>query len=434
MLRIAIYLVVITGPAFLSATLKPQEKHEMHGFVEQFASTIALVAFPILAMQFVLSARIRWVEWPFGMDIVYLFHRGMGIFAGILLLFHPLLMSWGRAEWNLLIGWKVEWSVYLGRLALLLLLTTIIISVGSRTFRLPFEKWRRLHNWFAMGVLCLGLTHSLLLGGDLTTWPMRLYWGALAGVAISAYTFHQIVRARRVRKYTYEVVQVQQESPDVWSVSLQPSFGVVPAYLPGQFHFLTLHREGLPDEEHPFTIASSPIQNTLISTIKASGDFTTSIGDTRPGYRVSIRGPFGRFCHLLHPEELELVFVIGGIGITPAISMLRYMRDSGHWKPTVLLYNNRRQCDIVFREELDQMVSVSGSRLKVVHVLSKPEKHWTGETGHINRDLLLRHVSENLRTQAYYVCGPPQMSRTIIADLQQIGVSEDRIHTEMFAL
>lgn len=72
-LRIAIYLVVITGPVFLSATLKPQEKHEMHGFVEQFASTIALTAFPILAMQFVLSARIRWVEWPFGMDIVYLF-------------------------------------------------------------------------------------------------------------------------------------------------------------------------------------------------------------------------------------------------------------------------------------------------------------------------------------------------------------------------
>ena len=343
-------------------------------------------------------------------------------------------MSWGRAEWNLLIGWNVEWPVYLGRLALLLLLTTIIISVLSRTSRLPFEKWRRLHNWFAMGVLCLGLTHSLLLGGDLTTWPMRLYWGALAGAAITAYTFHKIVRPRRVRKNAHEVVHVQQESPDVWSVSLQPSSGVIPAYLPGQFHFLTLQRKGYPGEEHPFTIASSPTQSTLISTIKASGDFTKTIRNTRPGDYAAIRGPFGRFCHLLHPEELELVFVIGGIGITPAISMLRYMRDSGEWKPTVLLYNNRTQHDIVFREELDHLVSISGCRLKVVHMLSRPHNDWTGEKGHINRDLLFRHVSGNLLTKGYYVCGPPRMSRTAITDLQQIGVSADRIHTEMFAL
>lgn len=65
----------------------------MLGFVEQLASTNGLLAFAILALQFILSARIRWIEWPFGLDILYLFHKRMGIFAGLLLLSHPILMA-----------------------------------------------------------------------------------------------------------------------------------------------------------------------------------------------------------------------------------------------------------------------------------------------------------------------------------------------------
>ncbi|HIE26514.1 TPA: hypothetical protein EYP66_04440 [Candidatus Poribacteria bacterium] len=69
--------------------------------------------------------------------------------------------------------------------------------------------------------------------------------------------------------------------------------------LPGQFHFIKLYREGgLPVEEHPFTISSSPTEKGFVSsTIKESGDFTATIGQTKPGDTASVQGPYGRFCN-----------------------------------------------------------------------------------------------------------------------------------------
>ena len=85
-------------------------------------------------------------------------------------------------------------------------------------------------------------------------------------------------------------------------------------------------------EEHHFTIASSPLDRTShTSTIKASGDFTASIGQTKPGDLAVIQAPFGRFSTVLHPEVQDWVFIAGGIGITPLMSNLqvhaRHARD-----------------------------------------------------------------------------------------------------------
>jgi ferredoxin-NADP reductase len=107
-------------------------------------------------------------------------------------------------------------------------------------------------------------------------------------------------------------------------------------------------------------------------TIKESGDFTSTIGRIKPGDLAAVHGPFGRFSHALHPECDDLVFVAAGIGITPLMSMLRYMRDRGERHRVLLVYANRGTADIVFRSELDLIESGGFPALKTIHVLSRP--------------------------------------------------------------
>jgi ferredoxin-NADP reductase len=155
----------------------------------------------------------------------------------------------------------------------------------------------------------------------------------------------------------------------------------------------------------------------------------TAVGD-----RVAVRGPFGRFSHVLHPDEDDLVFIAGGVGITPLMSMLRSMRGTGNWKAVLLIDGNRTEDDIIFGQELRDMAGLPRSPLKVVHVLSHAGGAWQGERGHIDRDLILRHAGERLDAKAFYICGPPAMAGLVIASLSELGVPPRRIHTERFAL
>jgi predicted ferric reductase len=207
-------------------------------------------------------------------------------------------------------------------------------------------------------------------------------------------------------------------------------------YQPGQFQFITLHRSGgLPVEEHHWTISSSPAQKEYIgSTIKESGDFTSTIGKTAAGDTATVEGPFGRFSYTYYPQDKEYVFIAGGIGITPLISMLRHMRDTGKDAKVLLIYANRAQKDIVFRSELAEMEAGSRPRLTAVHVLSRPEPGWTGRSGRLDPDGIAELTGRDSAEKAYYVCAPPALARVVVGGLRSMGVPYSRIRSEEFSL
>jgi ferredoxin-NADP reductase len=66
--------------------------------------------------------------------------------------------------------------------------------------------------------------------------------------------------------------------------------------------------------------------------------------------------------------------------------------------------------------------------------LSRPQRAWKGERGHINRGLILRHAGERLHSKAFYICGPPALAKAVIASVSDLGVPPSRIHAERFAL
>jgi ferredoxin-NADP reductase len=248
---------------------------------------------------------------------------------------------------------------------------------------------------------------------------------------------HRFWAPVRARREAYEVTEVTPETHNVWTLTLEPPEGQRrPEYQPGQFQFLTLYRSlDLPVEEHPFTASSDPSEPaSLAFSIKESGDFTSTVGQTKPGDKAALRGPYGRFSYMLQPDADKLVFIAGGIGITPLMSMLRHMRSTGADKRVLLIYGNRTQKDIAFHDELAAMQAGEHPELTVVHVLSEPDETWQGETGLLDRERLGRLCGPDLAGKSFYVCGPPPMSASVLRALRDLGVPASRMHHEHFAL
>jgi predicted ferric reductase len=437
-LLLAAYAIAAALPV-LAAFLTDSMRIAVPGMYS-VGQALGLVSVPILAMQPVLSARLKLLDRVFGLDRVYRFHKVMASLAGCLILVHPILLAAGSGNWLLLLSVKQQWYILLGKAALLLTALLIVSSLFYKALRLGFEKWRWSHNILVLLVLPGVIVHSLAGGLHLRNPGLFALWILLSAGALAAYLHHKVVGPARRKKKAFRVGKIHRESHDTWNVSLEPpKSGEAPsavAHLPGQFQFLTFYRgRGLPQEEHPFTISSSPrLKGSHGSTIKESGDFTATIGETRPGDRIAVQAPFGRFSYVLHPEEQDFVFIAGGIGITPLMSMLRCMRDGEQTFPVLLLYGNKTEKDIVFQEEVERMVQSGAPKLKVVHVLEEAGDGWKGETGLITPQLIFRHTGGRPEERAYYVCGPPMMLKKILPGVRGLGVHRRRIHTELFSL
>src|SRR5690606_12008468 len=149
-------------------------------------------------------------------------------------------------------------------------------------------------------------------------------------------------------------------------------------------------------KEHPFSIASAPglPAGRVEFTIKELGDFTRTVGNLERDATAWVDAPYGAFSIDRLPAE-GYVFLAGGIGIAPIMSMLRALVARGDRRSHILLYACRTWERLTFREELEAMAETLDLRL--VFVLEEPPEGWTGESGRIQSDLLARHLPEAVR-------------------------------------
>jgi predicted ferric reductase len=430
--RLIVYLALLFTPIIVVTVyrLSPGDQ-----FAYNLGRCCALLAFTIMVLQVALAARLKWIERPFGLNLTFPFHRRMGIFAGILLVIHPLLMIAGGG--GLELAFDGEWYIWVGKCALALLLVNVGLSVCRRRLGVPFEKWRCWHDFLGPTVLVLAFIHSWNASVDLSIALMKILWVLFLAGAGALFYYHRFYLPGQLRQAPYKVQELSREVNDVWTVTFAPPAGQPRfAFVPGQFQFVTfLASQGVPVEEHHFTISSSPTQPGLhASTIKASGDFTSLIGQVKPGDPVAVEAPFGHFSYIYHPQARDLVFIAGGIGITPLMSNLRHMRDSGADRRVLLLYANKTEADIVFREELDRMAGLDKPQVEVVHILTRPGSAWPGETGRLDREKLRRLLGDRLAGSTFFLCCPPAMIQNLAAILNGLGVPVERISYEYFSL
>lgn len=202
--------------------------------------------------------------------------------------------------------------------------------------------------------------------------------------------------------------------------------------MPGQFAWLRVRASPLGIVEHPFSFSSSAEETGEVTfTIKAAGDWTSGVGDLQPGTRAYIDGPYGAFTYERN-EGPGFVFIAGGVGMAPVMSMLRTLADRGDRRPCLVIVGDSRDEDVLFRDELDEL----GTRLEleVVEVLEDPPGDWQGERGRIDAGVLERHLPPEAGRYRYFLCGPPPMMEAVGDLLLSRGVAPEQVESEHFDL
>jgi ferredoxin-NADP reductase len=204
--------------------------------------------------------------------------------------------------------------------------------------------------------------------------------------------------------------------------------------LPGQFRAFSFLFDGR-KETRCYSICSSPARSGYVEiTPKRMPKGCVSIFLTDQaaiGMTVEATGPFGQF-YLNAAEDKTIVLLAAGSGVTPMLSILRYIDDYCLDTEVTLLYCVRSRQDIMFRQELDDLQT----RLKSFrcHVLlSRPEPDWPGERGHISREFIAKHVTD-LKGPVFFLCGPPPFIDAARAILSDLGVHPERVRVETFGV
>lgn len=199
-------------------------------------------------------------------------------------------------------------------------------------------------------------------------------------------------------------------------------------YVAGQFTDVKVG-----EKSHTFTLASAPHESDLMfATRMRKSEFKEALDGLEPGATLRITPASGEFT--LGKDNEHTVFIAGGIGVTPVRSMVLDAQERNERRPLVFFYANHRPEDAAYLEELRRLEE-NTDNFTIVPTMTRPdiaELAWDGETGHVDAEMIRKHVPE-LGQAHYYVSGPPEMVDSTEAMLRKANVPEERVHVEHFA-
>ncbi|TVR73837.1 MAG: flavodoxin reductase [Marinilabiliales bacterium] len=238
----------------------------------------------------------------------------------------------------------------------------------------------------------------------------------------------QYVRIKSIDKVTHDTLRIVTEKPE----------GLT--FKPGQATSIAIDRKGWEEENRPFTFSSLPEDDNLEFIIKTYPDHdgtTDKLLDVEPGERLILNGIFGAIEY-----KGEGLFIAGGSGITPFLSILRDLKKRGEIGGSSLIFANKTEKDIILKNELEDMLGDN-----FVNVLSE-EKNDRYEHGFITRELVEKVVAgsgsgksgaagsgdgrDDINSGYYYLCGPPPMMKALEEILAAMKVDSRKIVKESF--
>jgi ferredoxin-NADP reductase len=231
-----------------------------------------------------------------------------------------------------------------------------------------------------------------------------------------------------------KVVTIRPETPRTKSITL-----ALPTWMghrAGQHVDVRLTAEDGYQAERSYSIASPPEEAPRVTlTVERLDDGEVSpylVEELRVGDRLELRGPIGGYFVWEARLGGPLLLVAGGSGIVPLMAMIRHRAAVGSPVPTRLLYSSRSLEDVIYRDELDQLVK-SSTTLEMVQTLTRRQPSgWTGYTRRIDTQMLREVAWPVEQRPLAFICGPTPFVETAAASLVELGYKPARIKTERF--
>lgn len=402
-----------------------------------------LVGITLYSLNLIYATRLRFLEdWFGGLNRVYIAHHIIGGLALVLLALHPMFLvgryvgtSIESAAQQVLPSLKLEnldfsakilnqeWAVFFGTVAFFGLVFLMILTFYVK---LPYRLWLFTHKFLGV-FLFIGGLHVFFINSTVSSnYWLRYYVLGMVVLGLLAFIYKTLLSRILVRKYKYKVGRVVTASgAKVAHIILEPIKTSV-SYQPGQFLFIKFPKsKGVKKEWHPFSISSSPADGKIRISAKQLGDFTKSLGQLKVGDPAYIEGAYGRFSYRFHKNPNQ-IWVAGGIGITPFLSMARELNPKHNYKID-LYYCVNTTSEMIDTNSLKRAIGVKKDGLRVFpYVQAKHQQHITAH--------YISQKSGAIKNKDVYICGPPAMMRSLKKQLKALGVKSKNIHSEEFSL
>jgi predicted ferric reductase len=404
-------------------------------FVVDFSVALGFVGLSMMCLQFALVARYKTVAAPFGIDALMRFHKQITWVALSFVIAHPVLLFVEDPDkyLRLLNVFTAPWRARFAVASVVLLLLLVGLSIYRLRLKLSYEAWQLTHGILAVAVVVFALMHMNGVGRFMSGVTKDALVDTYVGLLVFLLVWVRIVAPLRRLARPWRLTRVEPELGDSATMVIEPVGHEGFSFDPGQFGWIIVDRSPFALTHHPFSFSSSGDVDPggeVALTVKANGDFSASIPDQKPGVTVYVDGPHGVFS-MERYQAMGYVFIAGGVGITPLMSMIRTMHEREDTRPVVLFCSNKHWDDVTFRDELAALDETMPN-LTVVHVLGDAPDGWTGETGRLNAEILRRHLPRQYRRFEFFVCGPNPMMDAMEDALVSIGVAFSRVNTERF--
>ncbi|HEX3099682.1 MAG TPA: ferredoxin reductase family protein [Patescibacteria group bacterium] len=394
---------------------------------------IGLLAGVMLPLQLILIGRVKWVESVFGLDKLSRMHRTNGLIILGLILLHPFLMVLAYSMSNetglvsqYLLFLKYWDHILLATIGYLMLLGTIMLSLTIIRRKLKYEWWYYVHifNYIAIAFIFL---HTRETTPDSNYLPWEIFWWG-----IYVFTFFNIMWFRFTRpvlrfwqhKFTVERVVDLGPATSIYITGRNMDKFKIQA---GQFMIFRFLQKGFWKQAHPFSMSMAPNGRELRLTAKKLGDFTNELPKILVGTQVLIDGPHGVYTEKLITKQ-KLLFIAGGIGITPIRSILESLGT--RYPDKFLLYSNKSQAETILGDELAELSTKNNFKITNIY---DGEQVTGAEFGRLDKTMLARLVPD-IAERDIFLCGPPPMMLALRKAMVELGVPKSQIHFERFAL
>jgi len=381
---------------------------------------LGLVAADLMLVQVLLMARVPWLERAWGQDTLARWHRMVGFTSFCLLLGHVVLVVLGYSEtdrsgvlgetWHLVASYP---GMLLATVALGCLIVVVVTSVRMARRRLRYESWHLLHLYAYLGV-GLAIPHQVWTGSDFTSNPLaRLFWWtAYVLCAGSVVVFRVGIPFWRNARHRLVVSRVVVEGPGVVSVHLSGRrLDRLPARAGQFFVWRFLDGPGW-SRGNPYSLSAAPDGRSLRITAKDAGDGSARLASLTPGTRVLIEGPYG--------------------GLTGARRRRHKDEPDYNHGEAVLLYRARKETELVFRSEFEQLAASRGVRVEYLFGPRAPGRWLPAGAPQLTDEALLRRLLPDVASYDVFVCGPTPWMTAVRTSVVRAGVPADHVHLERF--
>ncbi len=406
-----------------------QGSESLRSIITILAKTFAFLAISFLSLNFLTSARWAVLESLFGgLDRQYKVHKMVGKLTLFFIVFHITFLTIRAFP-----SWSGVFSLYVpglhipSTLGIVSVVALFVLLALTLHIKIPYNVWLMTHRLMVFPLI-FAIWHALDAGSDIRSYPILMTWILIiGGLGILAYGYTLILYRHFGPKYRVEVVKVNR-FPYLTEIHLRCEDRDLPFH-PGQFVFVMFPFSVSRHEMWPFSISNHPREDTIRLSIKKRGDFTGGrVPLVKEGDHAVLIGPYGKFGERYLSHKRNMIWIAGGIGITPFLSMARNEAENPIGRQVDLIWAYRNSEEGLYYDELIR------EEMKSKELKFHP---WvSSELGRLDSEKVsvLLGGKENVLGKVIFLCGPLPMMENLSRQFVEMGVRINDIVFEDFNL